>query len=311
MKNIDLLVNQARAETENEEFSDTTGIKDSSFLFWANLAQERIQSLIVQTHPDIFIKENVSNTQSRVEGYNLPWDTFLGTNVTNVEYSTDGNDLSYRKLKQGRMNERISGVFGDPSFYIRRGSELLLQPCPDTSNAKIRVNYIRALPKLDLRRAKVASVVLTGNEITSLILDTQELIDRDALLETNYISVVDRSGNLKMVRIPIDDINEASGVVSVTAGFEFEDGETIAVGNYLCAGEYSTTKSQLPEVCERYLIQYMTFRAFRKDSNTDSNLFGNELQALEQEIVSSFAEPDQDVDYVPILDGDNMRLDIY
>lgn len=310
MRRIDLLVTQSRKDSENQDFTDTTGIDDESFLYWVNSAQERMQSLITAKNPSVFEAEKIVSVVANQEAYALPSDIFLGTRVENIEFSETGLLANYRQLKQGRLLERISGIPGVPYFYIRRSSTILLQPIPQSSSGLLRITYQKKLPKLDKRRGQVGTVVLTSDAITSLILDTTQLIDRDALLEEDFITVVDRYGNIKMQDIPIDDINEASGTVTITSGFTFQSGETIAAGDYVLRGAFSTTHSQLPEVCERYLVAYMSWKAFKKDSNDDSQEGAQEMAVLEADIMESFSEPDTDVDYIPVLDNQYLSLDV-
>jgi hypothetical protein len=89
-------------------------------------------------------------------------------------------------LKKGSLKERLNGPSGNPSFYIRRNSQLLIQPIPQQAGL-LRVNYQQTLPKLDTRRAQVGIVVLGANSISSLTLDTTQDIDSTALLSENYV----------------------------------------------------------------------------------------------------------------------------
>lgn len=302
MRQLELLINQSRVDTDNIEFSDTTGIPDSFFIQRANDAQDRIHSLILQQHPDIFLKEKIISSVYGQEAYSAPSDCYLGNRIVQVDYSPSGNENDYFQLKQGRLPERISGIQGVPAWYIRRSGAILLQPKPQSDAAKIRLTYQKKLAKLDIRRATVSAVTLTTDEITSLTLDTTVAFDQTSLVEENFLTVVDKNGVVKMASIPFTDIDATTGVVTIEAGFTFEDGETIEVGDYVCKGALSTTHSELPDVCERYLIAYMDWKVLKKDSSADSIEQSEELQAMEAEIIDTFKETDDDVDYVTILD---------
>lgn len=314
MRRSDLLINQIRRATENVEFSDSTGISNEEFLQYLNDAQNRIQSLIVQKNPEVFLKEKIIPAVRSQEAYSLPSDIYIGSMVRMVDYASTGLATDYQQLKQGRLMERLGGISSSPSFYIRRGSQILLQPSPDDASGSIRVTYVKQLPKIDLRRGKVLSATLgAGNTITTLTLDSTEAIDEVELEEELVLTVVDKNGVAKMKGITFTDINSTSGVVSVDASFVYEDGESISAGDYVVRGANSTTQSELPEACERYLIEYSNFRILNRDSNSDQAGQSPLLQSIEGEIVGLYAEPDQDVDYVSILDnqyieGDDFRV---
>lgn len=312
MRNLELLISQSRRNTENTDFSDTTGISNADFIDWANQGQERLQSLLTAVSSDLFEAEKEVQMVSGQEGYDIPDDAYLKNRLVFLEFTETGNARDYFALKKGRLRERVNGIPSTPSVYIRRGSQILLQPTPDSSAGKLRITYQKRLPRLDIRQAKVASVSTSGSSITSLTLSTSELLtsdSREALLEEGYFSVIDKDGIVKMKKVPVLDIDLTTGVVTLDT-FSFESGETIAANNYLVRGPFTTTHSQLPDTCERYLVAYMDWKALKKDSNTDSGEQTVELQTIEKDIVESFAEPDADVNYVPIIDASYLDLDI-
>lgn len=308
MRNLQLLINQSRRATENVEFSDSTGIGNDEFIEYANNGQMSIQSKISNIHAEVFQSEEIVQITGGVEAYDIPSDAFLGNRIDMVEYSDDGGRL-YFQLKQGRLPERLSPITsGTPSFYIRRSGKILLQPAPEASNGMLRITYQKSLPRLELRQGKVGAVTLdtSARTITSLTLDTTTAIGETELKEQNYVTIVDKFGTIKMKNIPISDVSGTSGTVTVDAGFVYEVGETIAVGDYILRGGFSTTHSQLPDICERYLISYMNWKIFKRDSSTDSQEETQELVEIRNEILETFAEPDRDVDYVTILDDQYM-----
>lgn len=312
LRRLDLLITQARRQSENEEFTDTTGIGDDEIIQYCNDAQTQMQAAISNVYAEVFQTETTINAVPRQEAYDIPSDALLGNRVDLVEYTNNGNERDYYILKQGRISERFSGINAStPAFYIRRSGQLLLQPIPDDGIGKIRLTYQKRLPTLDIRRAKVGSVTLdnVGNTITSLTFDTTQTIDESVLEEQGFITIVDKNGNIKMKSIPVDDVDAGSGTVTVEAGFTFEEGETIEVGDYAVSGEDATTHSQLQPICERYIIQYMVWKILKRDSSNDALEASQELQALQSSIVESFSQPDSDVDYVSILDPQFIRFE--
>lgn len=312
LRRIDLLIGDARRETDNVIFTDETGIQDSEFLRWANSAQTRILSLIQQAHPDLFQRSTVIPAVQNQEQYDIPAKTFLGTRIQMLEYSRTGQDRDYYPLKKGNLHERVNGPSGDPAFYIRFSKKFLVQPKPQNTGSFRAITQL-ALPRLDTRRATVLSSTLdtVTNTITTLNFDPSLDIDSENIQNEGYICLVDKDGNLLMEAIPVDSVDTTTGLVTVHAGFTFQTGETAPAGSFAVLGQYSSTTSELPEVAERYIVDFMIWKLEKRDSNTVSQEINQELMAMEQEIVDSFALPDDDVSYVAVLDPQYLDYDDY
>lgn len=305
IRRVDLLITSSRNETENTTVTDTTGIQDAEFLRYLNDAQVQAQTIISSVNANLFQVEATIPTVANQENYSIPWDSFIGNRIDLVEYSSSSSPNHYYELQKGTLPERMSGSGStSPSFYIRRSGEILLQPRPTGSGALIRLTYQKRLARLDTRRGQVDSVTLdtVNRTITSLVLDSSQAIDQLELEEQGFITIVDLNGIQKMRRIPISGVDISTGIVTVEAGFVYEEGETIAVGNYALAGEDSTTHSSLPDICERYLMAYCNWKILKRDSSTDSMEASAELQSLQASIIDAFSETDTDVDRVTILD---------
>lgn len=305
MRRTDLLINDVREETDSTEFNAETGVQDSSIIRAFNEAQDRIMSLIQQQKPDIFQKEFVIDAVSNQESYDLPVDIFGTHMLEKVEYSSTGQDKDYYQLDFGFLKERIVRTAGNPSFYIRKSSILLMQPRPQQAG-KIRITYIRALAKVDKRRGVVSSVTLDGstNTISNLVLDPTALTSEDieALVAAEYFCVVDRDGLIKMQAIPIGSINSSDGTITVDT-FTYDDGETIEVGDYVVTGKYTSSHSELPDIAERYLLQFGIWRIQKRDSSNDSQEAFAEKAEMENDILGTYSVKGNDICDVPVLDA--------
>lgn len=310
MRRLELLIEASRRETENEDFSDQIGISDAEFIRYANDAQDQLLSDIASFKQSLFVTEKIIRTVRAQEEYDLPQDLFLA-HLYQVEYSRTGLQTDYKVLKAGNLKERISYPIGDPSFYIRRSKKILLAPSPNVGSGYLRISYMRTIPRLDTRRALISSVTTSLGEITSLVLSTNDVIDSEALLSENYVSVVDKDGNQTMRRIPIESIDTTTGIVTLGSGFEYEDGETIEAGNYLVSGPDSCNSSMLDDFCERYLISYMNYKVLKRDSSNDSREAAQELQAIREDILNNYKSPDSDVMHVAILDSQYLDNEIW
>lgn len=300
MRPLDQLITTSRRATGNTDYTSTAGVQDEEFIQALNDAQEEIHSIINVLFPTILMAEKYIDVSIGQETYAIPSDCYMGTRIDNISYSPTGLDQDYYPIRKGSLKERIDGINGNPSFYLRQGSSLIIQPAPQ-QGGKLRVVYQKAIPYLDIRRGTVQAVTLGTNTITSLTLDPSNL-DASELLEQNYITIVDKYGVVQMKEIPVDAIDTSTGVVTVTAGFTFSSGETIVAGNYALRGKNSSTNSQLPDVCEKYLLEYCNMRIFVRDSSTDQAEIAALMAKIEGTLRQAFAEPDNDVDRIAIID---------
>jgi len=313
MRYVSYLIDDVRQSTENEDFSDTIGIKDYEFLRFLNDGQYRIQNLIVQQHPAVFLTEYTTSVVGGQEAYTLPNKIYMGNKVTQVEYSSNSSGVNYfNPLKPGMLFERRSGNsgYGDPAKYIRKSGQILLLPVPQSSTGQLRITYVHRLPKLDLRRGSVASVTLDSatSTITALSLNVStDSVDGTELAKWTRISIVDEEGNVQMSNIKITGVDASTGVVTVDSAFTYESGEAITAGDYIVGGDYSTTHVQLDAMVERYLIAYATLKILQRDSNiADLQSQQNILLAMEDEIVSAYKEVSDDIVEIPnIISADD------
>lgn len=304
---IDHLITDIRAHTENEEFSDSIGIDDEEFVRFLNDAQYRLHSLIIQNHSSIFLQEKVIPVVARQQSYALPSDIYIKNKVSGVEYSYNSDNKNYYFLKPVTRRLR-SNQEGTPIEYIRQSGEVLLSPIPLDIGGQIRVTYVRQISKIDKRRGSIASVTLdnSANTITALSFNvSSDSIDFTAIDKYNFISIADKNGNIKMKDIPYDSYDTGTGVITVSAGFIFEEGETIEVGDYVCSGKNSTTHSEFPEEVERYLIAYCAWKILKRDSSVDSQEQTQELLEMERDIVAGYADPTDDIYEIPDINDDN------
>ena len=302
---VNRLIEQVRRQTENVDFSDSVGITDAEFLQFLNDAQHRLQSLITSAHPTVFINEKELDVIVDLEKYNIPSDALMQNKLVTVEYSPSGAFEDYYHLEPTRMKSRDTAVQGFPVSYIRRSGQILLQPRPQQAGL-LRVNYVKRLWELDKRRGVVQTAVLNNSArtITSLQLDASSAspaLDVPSISEHNHLCIVDRDGNMKMQNIPFESIDAATGVVTLSSGFTFESGESISPGYYVVGGRDASTHSELPRMCERYLIAYCAWKILKRDSSIDSSEQQGELAEIESDIVNSYSDISDDVTYVPQL----------
>ena len=305
MKRLGLLLNEARQATESANYTSETGVQDSEFIRAFNDAQTRIQSMILNAYPNLFQRTKEISAVAQQSNYSNPLDLFMETRIEKIEYSANGDARNYYKLDYGFTDERCNSLSGAPSYYIRQSKIFISNPAPDSSSGKFRMTYQGSLPALDLRRGRILAVAIDPalRMITQLELDSSILNadNADLLTETEYLTVVNKNGLIKMKSIPFSAVDPNTGVITLDA-FTYETDETIAVGDYVVAGKYATTHSELPDIAERYLLAFAEWRVQRRDSSNDSTETNQELKEMEAEIVLSYSRADSDVKAVPILD---------
>lgn len=304
MRSLTRLIDQVRKQTENEEFSDFTGIGDQEFIQYLNDAQYHLQAAIVHQHPRVFVQETIIDAVSGQEKYTLPSDCFLKNKVHNVEFSASGSDDDYFALEEDTIKRRTSGVSGSPSKYIRLAGQILLTPQPQ-SGGKIRINYVRRLKELDKKAAKIGSDTAINSSVSftvALTSDSTIDTDLDSLSKHDFICVVDKEGNTIVKNIEITAVDTS---LITCAAHTVEAGEvtTLPAGSFIVGGKDTTTHSELDISVERYLIAYCAWKILKRDSSVDSTEMQTELSMMMQEIIKSYAMISDDVQFIPQLNS--------
>ena len=307
MRRLDKLITLARRESENSgDVSSTAGIPDDEFVQWANEGQEFLQNKVETIDHDIFAAEDFIDVVANQEAYEIDRRSMLKANIISCEFSYTGQAPDCVKLRRMTFQERDTSTIPlNPTHYIMRSGYILLNPIPTTSVTNgIRIVYAKKVDRIDRRRAVVDAVVLATNAITSLSLDVAStdpvFIAADVTVD-DYICIVDRNGVVKMRNIPISAVNSTTGDVTVVPGFTFGVGETISVGDYVVAGKDTTTHSEFADNCEHFLVQWMVFKAFKRDSSDDAIGKEKEIEGIWQAIIGQYADENNDVEYIPIL----------
>ena len=311
MKTFPELVALARLGSENVDYTDTTGIQDSEIYQYFTDATRRLESVIFVQHPKAFLKSKEIICQGQQEYVDIPADCYMKNRLLTVEWAINGRD--FYLLKKGNPQERFTGISGDPIYYIPFGGKILLKPNNSISGTA-RLLYQHSQPAADYKRGIIKEFTVDSGTktISSITLDTEspELSVDEAINSSQFLTIVDRYGNVKLKELEITGVDTNNGIISLYGGSHVYDAdESIAVCDYVCIGDYSSFKSSLSDNCERYLLQYAIWKMQKRDSNVDSGEAAQELLQLEGDIVASFAEPDSDVDSITILDTQYIGTD--
>jgi len=307
MRRVEHLLLQIRRHTENVQQSATDGITDLELIEALNNAQESMTARIHMTNNKLLADELEYTSVASQEAYDLPFNIFSNSHIIDMSWATSGAYADLISLEKVGFKERIRDT-GYPSKYILKGSKVLFNRIPQASGELGVMTFNPRLPRLDRRSGQVTVATLdtVTKTITTLTLSSAitPTLANAYFDQTDYLTVVDRDGTIKMKSIPIDSVDTGTGVVTVAAGFVYATGETIAVGDYVCLGKYASTHSQLPETCERFLLAFGYKRVFLRDCSDDYLLQSKELQEMMDEITEVIGMESSDVEYIPLLDTD-------
>jgi len=295
VRRLELLINQSRRATEN---NDVAGISTLEFEQYYNNAQDRLQALIHTAHPetDFFAAEGFVSLISGEDAYDLTnlededgisfKSQILAFNSVFLIERSSGN--AYSPLKFISSKERGIG-YG----YFFQNKKLIIAPSPSGSTSKgIRVTYAKKLRDLGIRRGTITS--LSPLTITA----TGDATD---LVDTDYLTIVDKDGASKVDNVVMGGWNSGTGVITTTT-----DVSAAAIGDYVVYGEFASTHSELPDICERYLLEFCNMKIFMRDSSADASIQSSLVKSLEDDIIELFKDNTGDVVHVPISSTDYM-----
>jgi len=302
MRRMEQLVNQVRLQTENTRVGITDGISDEEFIQFVNDGQEDLLSKIFQTNARAFSKVTLVDMTRGQANYSLPADTFMNSRIVLVEYSNSGAAKDFRPLTKNVSTEQRH-YEGYPQNYIIQGGDLIISPTPDRSIAGgIRVTYDPIFPRVDKRRTVVGAVTISVGAVTALTLSNSAPFVLGDYNLYDYLSFVDAVGTVKTSGLRFTAV-DAGGVVTIPGGsFTQPVGSTIAIGDYVVLGPYASTHSGLPDICEKFLLNYCAMRIFARDSSSDIGDQMSILDNIESAILSNYQDTSGDLDEVPVVD---------
>jgi hypothetical protein len=76
----------------------------------------------------------------------------------------------------------------------------------------------------------------------------------------------------------------------------------VQVGDVVVFNKYTTTFSQLPDACERYLIHSAAAELFHRDSSEDFNNQMMIVQNIETDIIKALASQTSEIQFIPLLE---------
>lgn len=283
MRRLEFLITQVRNSTDNK---DVNGISTPEIVGYFNDAQKYISTLIFKNNPyaDLF-KVQVEYDANSTGTYALPSDCFSTNAISMVEgrFAETENNKGYARIKPVSESE-FSYIFG---YITRNGNVLISGQNEIASLQKIRITYFKRLPTLDVRQAKV-------NAITSGVSISLSSAPSDLYSMDDHCSAVDAKGDQVVSNIYFTNSAGSTLLTANTAG--------VTTGHYITAGSNSCNKSQLPDECEPYLLDYVKQRIYTRNNYDDANKQMYFTEQQKEEIISIFSKNKKDDDTIPITD---------
>ena len=313
MRYVGDLLTSVRERSHNQEFtvgSSTSNVEDvvegignQQLLEFINEGQTHIQSAIINAHPVEFVVSKEISVVANQEEYSIPDNVFVNNRLISVQYTSTGSAIDYYRLPQRPLRDRFTDITSHPSWYIRRSGKILLNPIPTTGVGKMRVEYYREADKVALRAGKVAAITDNGT-ISALTIGTAD--DIPTLVSNigdKYLCICDKDGNVKEYNVSYTSYDSGTGVFTGISHTRTGT-DTITTDDYITIGKYTTTHSDLPTNCERFLVSYGAVMALKLDSSADWQDELAMLQVIKADIVDSFGDVDEDIKDFPVLDSE-------
>lgn len=309
MRRADVLIYEARRISRNLPNADgTKSISDDEALIYLNDAQDRLQNLISaeKNIAKIFVKQALISIVADQESYTIPDRLLLNKQIEMVEFSYDGQSANYTTLEKVNLFDRDTNTSNYPWGYYKRGGEIFLVPTPSVSTGTLRVTYERDLDDLDIPRGVISAIGSgTSTQFASLTLNATADSYETTTPGWNtqqYCSIVSPLGARKCYNILIS--NYAANVITPNPNpfiYDTTYDSEITTGDVAVFNKYTTTFSQLPDSCERYLIHYTAAELFKKDSSNDYDKEKDVVASIESDVIKALKAQTSEIQFVPQL----------
>lgn len=308
MRRTDALITAARTISRNNANADgTLSISDNEVIQYLNDAQDRMQNLISarKNVAKIFVTQQIISVVANQEAYSIPDRVLLNKQIENVEFSATGSLSDYVRLEKLNFINRDTNTSSYPQGYFKRGGQIFLQPTPSTSTGTIRVTYERDLDDLDIPRAGITTITSgTATQFATITLDatanTYETTT-PGFSTIQYVSIVDALGARKCFNILVGGYVTATNILtpSPTPFIYSALDSALATTDVVVFNKYTTTFSQLPDSCERYLIHSAAAELLHRDSSEDYSREKDNVSEMEEDILKALASQTSEVQFIP------------
>jgi hypothetical protein len=281
MRRMDFLVSQVRNSTDNK---DVNGISTAEIVGYFNDAQKYITTLIFKNNPYAdFFKVQVAYAANSTGVYTIPDDCYSTNAVSMVELLT--NNLANVNDGYTRIKPIMESEFAYIGGYTIRNNTLCIS---GTNQFPVRLTYFKRLQTLDVRQSKVSAVVAS----TSIALTAP--IPTDLFIMDDHCSTVDAQGDQVVANIYFTNTSGSPLLTATTTG--------VTTSQYIVAGANATNKSQLPDECESYMLEYVRQKIYTRNNYEDANKQMYFTEQRQNEVIAIFSKNKKDDDTIPVTD---------
>lgn len=309
MRRSDVLITQARLVSRNAANADgTKSHSDDEILQYLNDAQDRMQNRISaqKNIAKIFATQQIISLVANQEAYSIGDRVLMNKQIESVEFSASGLVTDYIRLEKLNMFNRDTNPTTYPWGYFKRGGQIFLQPTPSTATGTLRVTYERDLDDLDIPRGAISSIGSgTATEFATVTLTAAA----DAYEATTpgwstqqYCCFVGATGGRKCFNVLIASYDTGTNLLTPSPTpfiYDTSFDSQLAAGDIAVFNKYTTTFSQLPDTCERYLIHYAGMCLFHIDSSEDFRKQQDFVAEMEEDILVQLKSQTSEVQFIP------------
>lgn len=311
MKRVELLIDEVRALTGNQRYVDSattpSGVSQNVMVRSLKAAQAALYQAIEGTKKAVLEREIIVPIVPNQEFYSLPRDIYL-QNINTMQWTYNGSDYNqgWIDLWAAIPKDRQFNQPGYPMAYMLQGDRFAM--VPPVSTGTLRLTYTHRIPDLEKRSGQISDVTIVNGVVTAITLDPQESsFDSSYLNKLQSLCVCGKYGEVKTLNVLFDDVDEFTGFVDMLP-FALSDGETIVVGDYVTAGNWTGNVSTLPDNCENYLIKHSTYLIRYENASNWTAEAKSDLAMTLQSVLESFRAPTTDIIEIPITCCDYLDL---
>lgn len=302
MKRVENLIEMARKLSMNTRYDADSGVPQDVFVQYFNNAQDALIKEVMNLKTKYFKKTVIVPIVSGQEKYDYPFDCFL-QHLDTIQWSDDNLGTYFQVLDQAYLKEKITTQISYPFSYVPFEDGFDLQP--PISGGQLYVTYMRTVDRLQKRAGQVTVATIVADQLTALSVSTSGSYDETEINSDYYLCVVDKFGQIKARNILYDSVS--AGVFTLSP-FSLDDGETIAVGDYICVGKNSVNLPSWADICESYLLKHAVYEAKYGDSSNWSQEALADMQRCFAGLSESFGTKSDDITQIPITNLDHLAI---
>lgn len=293
MRLVDSLIDRIRQQSDNIQSSSTSGVDDDEIVQFVNEALDEVMPVILEHDGNTLQVETEISLVANTEAYNLPANCYGERYVEYAEYSNTGLAQDYIPIDVDGLSMRDTSDSTYPCRIMVRNGQILVNPIPSVAGGKIRLQYQSRPRGVDIRRGTVGTVNSSGGYYTTIVLDNDSLLDSTELGLSSYLCFVDSLGVPTYSNFSVASYNSGTRTITAVSSAEATADGTIAVGNYVVLGQYTSThlEDHLGRLGEQYVIAYAAMELLRMDSNSEYSAQAPKTARLQAQLVNALTKP--------------------